>query len=417
MEFLNRAASHPATSAWFCLLLQALRRVNPLEACATLLFPEVGLTGTLRVFPADDACPAFGAVIVDNRTIVWIDGATRLAQMQGLIEGYTGNLQAGSSDPTNTYLDAAAAALLNKLAASGISTTQVWTIAGYSLGGAIAPLLRVNQAIKPWYEASVEVISFGAPRSGGESTQRFITANCNLTRWMTAADPVPLVPPRTDDIPFLPGIIGIRPALRWSNFVHCRGGREVDNWGHITERILPSAASLDVAMSLATWLFTYISAAENDHSLQVYRERLLLANNSSTVALHSTGAAAEPRQNLPRPQMIAAERATEQRLVAIERQQNEVPLDIPKVDRLSVTNVGRMFYLLFRNEVICASKSKRKLRAIKNEMNKALARLQTVGVVDTAALGSEFTRYLDDASDPQGEFSPVMRTNWNLNVL
>src|SRR4029077_12752401 len=78
---------------------------------------------------------------------------------------------------------------------------QSWILAGHSFGGAqmeaFAGLLRVNMPA-----SRISTFSYGAPRPGTVTFQER-SAGINLIRWYNDTDPVPYVPPHTDEAPLL----------------------------------------------------------------------------------------------------------------------------------------------------------------------------------------------------------------------
>ncbi len=413
MDFLNRPASHQRTSAWLCGLIACLREPNILNACSAYLVPEIGHTGTLNVKEASPGCPAYVVATFDDRILVAIDGATTLEQCQFLINAYSGTITNGFNDPNNGYLEGAADSILRQINAWGLGAFQNWTIAGYSLGGAIAPMLRVNLAVKEWLGSSIETVSFGAPRPCGVSQRRYINANMNLTRWMSPRDPIPLVPLHVLDFPALPGIIGIRPALRWGNFCHPAGGIEVDPLGAMVPLVVPSEASCNMVLSLASWFFQEENDPINAHALINYKRSLENGDRRNVNTHTQRMAPAEVPQDIPRVQMNEAERRAADQLVIMARNQLAVPVNIPRVDRFKHEKLGRVHYVTFRGKVMVTHPSKKKCQAIARTMNDMLKRLQTAALVDDTALKDTFSAYIDEATDPAGEFSPVMNTSWN----
>jgi len=417
MDFLNRPASNYATAAWLCGLIRCLRLPDPLSRCIDYVAEELGPTARYFIRGTFTSCPAWFAARFEDRILVVVDGATTLAQLEGLVAGYTGTLIGGFGDPDNVYLQAAADSIVRDLMAQGMADTQKWTLAGFSLGGAIVTLIPANEAIKPWNENFIDAVSFGAPRPGGTSVSRYINSRMSLTRYMNDTDPIPLTPPRIELMPSLPLIIGVRPSLRWANFVQPSGGIQLDEAGHPTARALPESGVIQFPMSLAAWMFGLESVLTNTHAIQVYANRLLIAadrqrNHSLPPRVPAERAAANTVREATRQ-----ERQAEQTVINLERRQNEAPLVIPKVERAKVVKIGSMWFVTFRGTPVMSGRNKRKAYGVKNDLNRMLERLQTAAMVDTVHFGAEFQRYLDDAADPAGEFSPVMSTDWNAGNI
>jgi len=111
----------------------------------------------------------------------------------------------------------------------------------------------------------------------------------------------------------------------------------------------------------------------------------------------------------------AAERQAEQQVIAIERRQNAVPLNVPKDNAATVQKIGSMYYVIFRGKPIVSGRNRRRAYHIKNAFNDMLDRLQFAAFVDIESFKSEFSGYLDDASDPGSAFTPTMNTSWPTN--
>jgi len=417
MEFLNRPVSNYGTASWLCGLIGRLRFANPLSTCIAYVEQETGPTSRYKYEPATEWSPAWFAVRFEERILVVIDGASTLAQLQHLVDSYTGVLQSGFRDPDNVYLQSAADDIVRKLRAEGMTDTQTWSMAGWSLGGAIATLMPANESVKPWFDNSVEVVSFGAPRPGGESVARVTNARMRLVRYMNDTDPIPLSPTKTDIMPSLPLMIGVRPALRWSNFVQPSGGIELDFDGRITPSAVPRQGVVSYSMNLAAWMWGFYSGDGGTHALAVYGNRLFNASQRERNHSLPRPAGVEPVNAVGRAEVNRQARQAEQLVINIEHAQNQVQENIPKVERFAHIKVGPLHYVTFRGTPIGTTRSKRKAIAMAREMNSALQRLQRMALVDTAAFGQEWQHYLEEASDPAGTFSPVMRTNWNVGVL
>lgn len=410
MELFNRPASDYETSAWLCGLIGCFRSNPPEAALTAYAFREFGLLEWTTFMPAADNGPAWFAWTMGNRGYLVIDGATSIAQLAGCVDGYTGVLQSGFNDPYNGYIQDAATRIVARLVGTFGRTQSRWTVAGYSLGGAIASLLPFYNPAKPQNSPAVEVVTFGAPRPGGATVCRGISAQLSLVRWMTANDPVPLIPIHTNEMSTLPLIIGVRPALRWQNFLHPAGGMQINQDGTHDGRVLPTEAASHMSLSLANWWWSFYSGNATDHSLTTYQTRLQAADARRAPAVVPGRSHSEASIVVTHREVRAAERSTQQQLVAIERRNNQVVEIIPKVERFKHVKIGRAHYVTFRGTVVSTGTDKRNALGICREMNAALHRLQRQAVVDTLALGKEFTEYLAEASDVNGEFSPVMNT-------
>jgi len=417
MQYLDRPVNHPNTAAWFAGLIRRFRVPNADVELLEYAAAEFGATPIFAYYPRTEFCPAWFAARHDGLTIVAIDGASTLRQLQVLADDYSGVIQSGYRDPHNQVVNNNAAAIQAVLKERGFWQGEVMKLAGWSFGGAIASMIPIQQAVKPATDPRKEIVTFGSPRPAGESLRRLMQAEATITRYMNTEDPIPLIPLRTSDLAALPVIIGVRQALRWGNFCHTSGGLEILPDYSIRASELPTQAAANMVTSLANWYFSVEGDDSNFHAIQMYQSRLAVQVERSHSQAAPRVAPAEPVSGETRGEIIASERRTQETLYRVEREQNSVPLSIPKPERLQYVKIGKVHYATFKGLVVATNPSKRKIRGIVREMNSALDRLQTVAVVDTESFVKAFEQYLNEAGDPSGDFSPVMQTTWNLGAF
>ena len=408
----NPIASY-ATAAWFARLIGLFRGVN---AFIDMIAMTRALCGDVpnRTFKESDANgPAWYAFHYNNVGYVVIDGATTLTQIQRLVDGYTGNLNAFVNEPTNDYLNAAARNIVQRLVDFNLTGVAGWRVVGYSLGGAIAPLLNFNFLNDMPRPVPMDVLTFGAPRSCAVTLRRLVNARANVVRMMMPGDPIPLCPPRTAEFVPLPAVIGVRAALRWQQFLHCGGGCVLNTIAPATPDDVPPDGVIGMATNLASWMWSLMSGSITEHSIIRYEGRL--DSYAAIERLRPVPEVSPPEQpgDMNRQHTQRAQAQGEAVLVHREQQLTRLPTVIPPNDKFKHERVGKVHLVTFRGKVIATGTRKRKAMGVANDLNDMLKRLQTTGLVDPPALIQSLQTYLDEATDPAGGFVPVMSTSWN----
>lgn len=359
---------------------------------------------------ATDECPARYFAKNRDQSILVIDGTTTMTQARRLFAGYGGTLGIPSLDPQNDYLNAAADIVANELIATGFSTTVQFFFGGWSLGGAIAHLVPMRLQVPGWRASDFHVASFGAPRSAGRSQTSAIQTFATNERWMTANDPIPLVPPRPLDFPGLPLIVGAGAAITFAAFTHCGGGRSMEINGEITPSILPTFAANNFLASLATWYLQWDQGQDPQHSIAQYITRL---ERSEAFYTHTQGRAinrAEAPANAPVHQVQRHEAVVAQAIINLERQQGMDPVDIAPQRRFIARRVGRVWMVFLGDSLISMPGSRRAARSLARHGNEFVLSLQNKAFVNPQGIIGGFQDYLALAATPDAGFRPVLQT-------
>jgi len=413
MPLTTQPAATWTNASWIAGALQQFRNPQPLNALLVYIRGEMGFPQQYLFTPATEFCPAWFAVRWETNNLLLIEGTTSLRQAQRVCDEYVGIIQQGFNDPTNEYLIRAARSITTAIKAAHFYGPREWIVGGHSLGGAIAQCLDYIDDRILEDRPRVQIVTFGSPRVTNRTQARNYDAVTSIFRFMMPNDPIPLIPPRTSEFLPLPTVLGVRQALRCGNFVHPGNGIQLDADGTVSYPEVPSLATVGMVVSMANWMYSFIDGSQTEHNLQAYIGRLdALAASTRIRPVPQEGPREQP-EGMSRTHTVQRERQGQAIVVAIERQQNSVPVVVPENDKFKHQKIGKLHFVTFRGEVLASGTRKRKMIAVKNDLNDALRRLQTVALVDTESLKNALATYLDEAADPAGTFSPIMRTSWN----
>jgi hypothetical protein len=388
--------------------IRNLRQPNPQglnDALIGSLLPEP----VRSVFVADTpTCPKWYYAANPTDGYLLIDGTATLAQAIGIVDGYIGGLFDSKTQPDNVYFFNAAKEIMDNLDSRGMIPPLGMTVAGHSLGGAICGywMRRVNLIKRLGVSSFTH--TFGAPRPCGSDGRILIQGQGETIRWMNDNDPVPLVPPRIEDAPIILPLFGVTGCIRAANFVHVAGGVDIGPAGNLTDAVLPVHASANFTADLAQWLMTWDNGGQPAHAAQEYVDRLTLAVQLLTPQNRPQVAPAEQPVGHGAQAINEAERRVVNTILHLERQQNATPVVIPPQFLFRAVRISRLWTVVLDKSVVCTPGSKRAARAIARLGNDWIRRLQRTAVVDTAALGAGFQRYLAAATDAAAGFEPEM---------
>jgi Lipase (class 3) len=347
---------------------------------------------------------------VTGQVVALIDQVDSIAMAAALIDGYSSLLR--GIPPANIWADGISDLLLAQLNSLSFPAYNTLTVGGHSGGGLIAQLLA-DKWLRAHPGTTVRWHTFGQPRTSGES-RAVLGASTPGVRWMWHADPVPLLPFRFTDAPFLTPIVGIPTMIQWSNTVHWEGGWQLvpGQVGHPEE--VPTSAAVAVFTNVAAWLYEFANGLNTGHSIFEYEGYMINEAsyyNTPTSSLRQLATTERPA-NVDRRAETQQERQVVQTIVNAEARQNAVPVAIPDPQVFEAVRFGRIWTVEFGGVQVAISPSKRGARGLAREMNLALRRLQRAPVVDPAAFGTQMQAYLAAASDPAGGFRPVMNTTF-----
>jgi len=350
----------------------------------------------------------------NTRKIMYLDGVTSLQHATSLIDGYSAALGLQVIRGPQTWIQANLGSYLGMMSGNHLQFPEYLDLVGYSAGGAIAQcmayeLRRLNNTQKK------KIFTYGAPRPGGPFV-RDALSQMPMVRYMTPADPIPLVPPRLQDAPQMAAFLPVPVMLSWSNMVHTRGGVEIDSDGVSWETTLPTEASGIPASSLASWYFAQDGDPNNPHAMQTYIANLVAASNRASTprAKRIELAGGEDDDNTKRREVNQARERVAAKIGFQQRGQGNVIANHPKTVLFKPTRMGRVWAVVFGDKIVAQGVREDTCRHLCRVGNDFLRSLPKQGLVDPIALASQIEQFLVYASSPESDWAPTLKTNLDL---
>lgn len=350
----------------------------------------------------------------NTRKIMYLDGVVTSAQAAALVGGYAQALGLQIITNMNTWIRDNASTYFAMMTGNHLQTPEYLDFVGYSAGGAIAECLAFELRRQGNLQRK-KIITFGAPRPGGPGVRDGLRS-LPVARYMTPADPIPLVPPRVQDAPQLVAMLPVSVALSWSNMVHPSGGIVVWENGDTSEAIVPPESSMTTGTSLANWYFSIDNDPNNPHAISNYVANL---RASQTVF-------AEPREKR-RPVGPAEEPEVERRrevnrnrdriankVAVAQREQNATIVNFPTIALFKPVRFGRIWAVVLGDKIVCQGVREDSCRALCRAGNDFLRRLPKQGLVDPIALQDQIQNFLAFATAPESDWVPKLRTNLDV---
>jgi len=188
----------------------------------------------------------------DRRKILYLDGVRTTEHGQLLMDGYASAFGLQILQGPNLWIANNFPRYLQMMSPPHAQATEYLDLVGYSAGGAVAECLAYRM-IQLQDRRRKKIFTFGAPRPGGPLVRDALRQSA-IARYMTPADPIPLLPPRLQDAPHLAGIVPVTLMVAWGNCVHCQGGKVVYPDGTVEPAIDPPESSLTPGQSIAAWV-------------------------------------------------------------------------------------------------------------------------------------------------------------------
>lgn len=398
-------------ASFLCGLSIVLRDDTPPTSIANTLAGPLGGSPSDLYGPKTSDYPQYYYAIHGTQGVLLLGGTETATQASNLMDGYTGGPGDSVSNPVNNYLLTAALRVIDSITASGLGWPTQLLVAGHSLGGAIAENL-VLRLLQNHRVPDVKLITFGAPKSGNQYDATSVGV-CNPARWMTAEDPVPLVPPTFADTPLAALTTTLNGLRRYNNFVHPAGGTQITAAAAITAAVLPSDAVLTVTASLTAWLLSLTQGATSVHSPEAYRLRFdawLLAH-PSTPHQHFQGAKAEKPTPENARAMTISENVVLGQLATAGERQNAGPVIIPESERFVASKLGRIWIVSFGQTVVSVHNVKKSARSFARHGNAFLRVLPRAPLVDVSGLEGALASFLENGTVAGSGFSPIINTS------
>lgn len=407
---IDRNPADPAVAYDFAQLLLALQGPSPQQAVDALIDGGQGILLGSTYLADTPTAPRRYIGRTPLKTLVAVGGCTLATHAQATIDGYRGTTHDGAGNVVNAYFREQADALIGTVEAGGGWGTQRTLLLGHSLGGSIAEHVARYRNLQGRGD-SVRVCTFGAPRPGSE----VFASECAVTsraRWMTADDPVPLLPPGLRDELAL--IVGQSPTaiLRFERFVHPVGGRSLYPDGSIRAEEQPTLAQLSPAGSLVGWLLAVDGSSVSGHHVSTYLARLALwrQQHPGTTGTVPPAAPAEAREERTTRLVTIAQREGAAAINAIQLRQNQSKPTLPAERIVRAIRAGGIWLVVWQNETITVTPHKKTAKGIAKVLNEFLIRLQRQALVRPEELVQQMQAYLAAAAAADGGFTPKLST-------
>lgn len=393
-------------AAFHVSVLRQFRSLNPNVNQDVLLRPQFSTSFTYYRQPATGGILQWCIAGDQLRKIIYIDGVSIASQATQLIDGYDNGFGPTNTNGVNVWARDLAAAILTYTESNAVFQPENLDVVGYSAGGVVGSYivreLRRRETLK-----KLRIITFGAPRAQN-TDDLSIWSNVPRTRWMTDADPIPLVPPRVEDAPILLPLLGLITALRYASYVHSSGGLSINAEGIPTDAIVPPIAAMAPVTSLATWYFGQDNAPDNPHSLVVYANRFAAILNARPHAANigDDGGPREEPANAQRRVHNRAEAVVVNAIGAAAERQNAIPTVVDAAVLFKAVKLGKVWSVAFGNEVVIYAGNKKRAYHVARAGNDFLHSMPKQAVVNPAAIISQLSDFFDAAVVPGGPVSP-----------
>jgi len=347
----------------------------------------------------------------NNRKIMYLDGVVNSQQAFGLVGGYSKFLGLQILTTLNAWVRDRLPIYYGVMSGGHMQAPEYIDFVGYSAGGVVAQSLAWDQR-RLQSVAKTKVITYGGPRVGAAAV-RDQSTRIATARYMTAADPIPLIPPRLQDAPALVVALPVGVTLSWSNMVHTHGGVALYPDGTMTEAVVSPEAAINPGTSLSDWYFSVEGDPNNPHAMQSYVASLLAATNARRTPREKQVdlAGGEDDDETDRRQVNQARERTAKKIAQVQRQQNAVIVNHPAIVLFKPTRFGRVWCVVFGDKIVAQGVREDTCRHICRVGNDFLRSLPKQGLVDPIALAQQMEQFLVFASSPESEWRPTLRTN------
>lgn len=347
----------------------------------------------------------------NTRKIMYLDGITSSQHAVRLVDGYAIRGGLVINNASNGWIRDNMLTYLGMMGQGHSQTPEYLDLVGYSAGGAVAECIAANLGFAQSL-LKRKVFTFGAPRPGGREI-RDVLLSASIVRYMTPADPIPLVPPRLQDAPAIVALLPIAVALAWANTVHPRGGVVVNPSGSTDDLVLPPESSINTIGSLANWYFSVEGDPTNPHAMVNYVAFLIRAAEARSLpAQKRVQEAGGENPVLERRQAINRERdRVVQKIAASQRIQNSIIANEPAVVLFKPVRVGKIWTVVLGEKIVCQGVREDTCRHLCRAGNDFLRSLPKQGLVDPIALAGQIEAFLAYATAEESDWMPKLKTN------
>jgi len=410
MPVLEALVTNPELAQFYTRLLRQMRGSGAQANIDAAISADIGPLATSSFNPGDANNLAWYYGGTNSRRILLIDGVRNSNQAAALIAGYSTPLGIPVVVGNNTWIEAQARRIAEALGTDSLSRQEHLDFAGYSAGGAAA-LIIMAQMLFFEFRPKMKASTFGSPRSG-QAALRDRLAGSSIARWMTDADPIPLVPLRLQDAPVIAALVSIPVLLNWSNYVHTQGGISINANNTTTPATLPPLAVANPISSVAGWYFGVEEDPNNPHALNTYDTRLaaIVASEAQPATVAVEDAPREHSTGTNRREVNQERERVEHAIFTTAANQTENPIITPEATLFKAYRSGRTWYVGFGEATVITAGPEKRARHIARAGNDFLRSLQKQAVVDPDTLLEQMNLFLQLAQDPATGFRPTINT-------
>jgi len=394
--------------------IQQMRSLNPQANIDAVLSQELTNGFVSHFYPATASTVGVYVGGDRGRMVVYFDGIASAAQGAQLIAGYSKFNGLQFIPGPNTWIDTNLNYYLGLIGPGRTGLTQYLDLVGYSAGGAVA----TDVAWKLQTTGNLQkkkLITFGAPAPGGPNVRDTLSM-LPIARYMTRADPIPLVPPRLQDAPQFAAIVPAPVIISWSNMVHTQGGVVINSDGTTEAAVLPPDAAMTPGTSLADWMFGLESTGGNPHAMTNYIT-YLMASQTQYVTPRQKSRPLAPAQNDDEAKKSNVNRQRDKIVNAVrdaQHLQNSVIVNQPIIVLFRPVRIGRLWAVEFGDKIVCQGVREDTCRHLCRAGNDFLRSLPKQGLVDPITLAAQFESFLAFATAPESDWLPKLNTNLSV---
>jgi len=410
MPILDAQVTNPEMAWLYVRMLQQLRGSAPLQNITGMIQADLIAQNHSFFYPGTTENLSFYYGGDNSRRILLIDGVRNSTQALRVIEGYSAALPFQIVVGNNRYIQEQAQIIVGMITEMEFLRREYIDLVGYSAGGAVA--LAIAQRLRTFeFHPRMKVSTFGSPRTG-QPLLRSDMSRVAVARWMTDADPIPLVPLRLQDAPQIALLVPTNTLLNWSNYVHVQGGISISPTGETTPSTLPPLAAARPVSSVAAWYFGVESDPTNPHALNQYANRLEAATRLSATpaAVAVDDAPSEHSTTTTRREVNQQRERVERQIFTTASNQTDETIITPDPTLFKAYRSGRAWYVSFGDLTVITAGPEKRARHIARAGNDFLRSLQKQAVVDPEALLGQMNAFLVLAQDPASGFRPTINT-------
>lgn len=409
--FLDLPSSDLSLSYQMSLALTAFNRADPMAFAlerAELMMP--GVTGHTYIPPTDN-CVGQIVIVWNGYALLLHQGASSPVQGSRLENGWRQAINYSVLGGANPYLVNMAITLSNQANLVEAMSKPRIVVAGHSLGGAASEVLTLRQT-SLGVTFGMSCVTYGSPKPGPDT---FSSAcdGLDICRWMNDDDPVPFIPPHQTQAPLYFALLDNVGRLNCNRYCQTRGGVNLFVHGDVSTRDLPSHDLENVQLNIGAWLVSLALGTSSPHAMGEYNARLFDRRGLSLgnpPPVRPTTHSGKPEEASTRENARAADEALNALNLLI-REGNNTPTVIPRQAAFTYQKVGLVWCTFLHGDQIAVGPTRRRASRLANLGNQFVKRLQTEGIVHTNALSYALSEYLRQATNPDGDFKPVMRTD------